>query len=384
MKKCSCNKWLICCLVVSFAVNILVLALDTIPLLYSRIDRVHEESAKGVTEEVVVEQALKMAMSDEIETVWNEPRGFTREMLSLIRGSNVDENFKRYNYPRAYLFCGLSEYLIKKNNLNKLEIVEREFSKLIDNQGNPAFPLDKVDQVPFGITSLNLYKCYQKDKFLVFADSLYAYLKESVNKKYDAILYRKNSKDQLDDVIGMVVPFLVEYYKVTNKEEVLLLAEKQLDFYVTYGVDRITFIPAHGFDLESKVKTGSINWGRGIGWYLLGLVYLNDATNGKYNVEYEGIVASLNKLKNEDGVWTQFPGSSTIYDASTTTMFLFGLSYSIDFRKEDVLSSIKLGSDGKVKSTSGDTYGLNSYSSSFGNSELSQGMLLLLLSKLNK
>ncbi len=376
------NKWLVGSLTISIVVNLLVLLVDVIPYFSSRLNIDLELSVKGISEDLIVEQALDMVASDEVVMEWSEPGGFTKTMIRWYRGG--DKTYKLYNYPKAYLFYGLSEYLIKVNNFQGLEKVKSRFDQLVDAHGDPVYCLDKVDQIPFGLTSLNLYKCNKTEKYLFFADSLYAYLKKSVDEKYGVILYRSGGNCQFVDVIGMVVPFLVEYYRTTQNIDALLLAEKQLDFYISYGIDKDTYIPSHGVNLETKVKTGSINWGRGIGWYLLGLVYLNDVTGGKYNKEYERIVESIINLKNEDGLWTQFPGSSEKYDASATTMFLLGLSYSDDFCKNNILSLIKIGSNGRVKCTSGDTYGLNWYSSSFGDSELSQGMLLLLLSRLIK
>jgi hypothetical protein len=49
--------------------------------------------------------------------------------------------------------------------------------------------------------------------------------------------------------------------------------------------------------------------------------------------------------------------------------------------KHEILSKLEnyINRDGEILQTSGDTYGVNRYSATFGKSELSQGMLLLLL-----
>lgn len=55
----------------------------------------------------------------------------------------------------------------------------------------------------------------------------------------------------------------------------------------------------------------------------------------------------------------------------------------LDFSpRKETLNSMKnyIAVDGAILQTSGDTYSFNNYSKSFGNSELSQGMLLLILS----
>src|SRR5690606_6752017 len=95
---------------------------------------------------------------------------------------------------------------------------------------------------------------------------------------------------------------------------------------------------------------------------------------------------SLSTLTNSEGLWSQFPGSNDTFDASTTTMILYGMSLGgyKEMNSQEVLEKLLpyLSVDGEILQTSGDTYGTNRYSNSFGLSELSQGMLLLLLSNL--
>ncbi len=72
------------------------------------------------------------------------------------------------------------------------------------------------------------------------------------------------------------------------------------------------------------MKIGSTNWGRGIGWYLIGLNEVK-RTNDFFRNEYKALSEVLIKLRNADGFWSQFLGSSEFFDASTTTMFLYCL-----------------------------------------------------------
>lgn len=92
-------------------------------------------------------------------------------------------------------------------------------------------------------------------------------------------------------------------------------------------------------------------------------------------------------VKISNNLYSQFPGSSEDFDASTSTMFLYSFNLSLHNKigKQEVLNlfSPYINKKGMLTNTSGDTYGPNRYSKSFGYSELSQGMLLLLLSKAN-
>jgi len=273
----------------------------------------------------------------------------------------------------------LTTLLINKKDNILLNSVKNSFDKLVDGNGRPTFNFDKVDQIPFGLTALNLYKVYGDLKYLLFCEILYDKLKEK-SKNDGIILYRENSSIQYNDVLGMVVPFLLEYALFKNDPKIRSFARAQIDYYIEYGVDKETYLPAHGFALDSKAKVGSANWGRGIGWYFLGLSLYHKGT-GELKKEYDELSKIINRLRTEEQLWSQYPGSSNKFDASSSTMFLYSL-YD-EMSKDDLYKLLckYISSDGAMLETSGDTYTVNEYSKSFGKSELSQGFLLLLLSK---
>lgn len=68
---------------------------------------------------------------------------------------------------------------------------------------------------------------------------------------------------------------------------------------------------------------------------------------------------------------------------STTTLFMYNMLLNQPFfTKNEAFSLLSpyIDKEGYILETSGDTYGINNYSQSFGKSELSQGILLLILS----
>jgi rhamnogalacturonyl hydrolase YesR len=278
---------------------------------------------------------------------------------------------------------GLTQYAISKKKPEIISEVTFEFDKFIDLNGKPNFNLDKVDQVPFGLTSLLLYNFNNDEKYLKFADEIFSFIKDQIDNK-QVVCYRSNIKVYFYDTLGMVVPFLVEYYKIVNSSEALSIARHQLWYYITNnGINKDNFLPFHGILRESSIQIGSSNWGRGIGWYLLGLSSFHKVT-GEFELEFAGLLKTLNTLKNSEGLWSQFPGSSNFFDASATTMIMYSMKNvdSNQFKNEEVLKLLKkyIAYDGSLLQTSGDTYSLNNYSKSFGKSELSQGLFLLILS----
>lgn len=372
-------------LTVSIIVNLIVFCYDFIPFFHDKFK--HKFSKEKVIsrdlqmfKDEVLTASLKAIKSKKSLMVWKEPKSISERFFNYIIYANGPK-YRNLNFPRAFLMQGLSEYLIRnKDNESNLNILKDNFDKLITNTGEPTFTLDIVDQVPLGIVALNLNEVYCDIKYSNFADIVFKMIENNFNEN-EIVLYRKNQKIMFYDTIGMIVPFLVKYHISKNNDKALEIAYQQVEFYVKYGVDRNTFIPSHAVHLETKIKLGSSNWGRGIGWYFLGLKELYEF-NGSFEKEYKGLSKILLDLKNEDNVWSQFPGSSIETDTSATTMFLYCLpKEAINIDKELINLNKFIDQEGFIEQTSGDTYGANRYSNTFGKSELTQGMLLLLLSK---
>lgn len=387
---------------ISLLANVITLSLDVIPRIYPVVKSRYfkEKTIKKIdssVERIVFDAALKMAKSSKVTMVWDEPKGVTNSLLNSKSIASTNE-FRKYNYPRAYLYYGLSNFLLRDKKNQKRESFKHLFDEsLIDERGNPRFDINRVDQVPFGMAALNLYKMYGKKKYLTFSHELYQYTVNSIDDVEGIVLYRREQPTVLNDVLGMVVPFLVEYAKITGSEEPLEIAKRQLEYYINYGVDKETYLPAHAINRKHLVKVGSANWGRGIGWYYIALSSFYKET-GLFEEEYKGLTQTLLSLKNSDGLWSQFPGSSEPFDASSTTLFLYAMmlnpplhtltTYTHKPSKgySETLQNLTnyISQEGVILHTSGDTYATNRYSSAFGKSELSQGMLLLIFSLLDK
>lgn len=366
----------------SIALNIAVISLDTVPFLWPKLKTkffpVETIKLGGDIEDKVVTRSIEMLDGKSV-SVWSDPGGFTKTIYDIIKSPHPS-GFKTYNYPKAFLYYGLSNYLVAKKDKAKLTMIKKSFDKILDAQGRPVFKLDKVDQIPYGLTAVNLYKIFGDKKYLNFCTIMYSETQKLKNSE-GIILYRENQPIQLSDVIGMIVPFLVEYGETFNNKNAINDARNQVQYYIKYGVDKETYLPTHGINIRAKIKVGPTNWGRGIGWYFIGLSHFYNAT-GEFKEEFDGLSETLVKVQTDDKLWSQFPGSSDYYfDASSSLMFLYSMNKKD--KNHHILNKLSkyISKDGSVLQTSGDTYGINDYSKSFGKSEMSQGFLLLLLSK---
>lgn len=371
----------------SIGINILVLSIDTIPYLAPKIkekffpSRTIKVDSSSNSEDLIVKSAIGMLKSKKTVTIWDEENGFTREIIKKLKKIKTKQSRKDQlnHYPRAFLYYGLTEYTIKKERLVILNEVKEEFDSFIDFQDD----LQRIDQVPFGLAALNLYEIYGDDKYLEFAGKIFNFILSQMDRN-GLVSYRKNQVITFPDTLGLIVPFLLKYRKYSDRDTTSI-ARDQMSYFIKFGVNKISYMPVHGVNRDNNIQVGSANWGRGIGWYFMALSYFYKDT-GEYENEYYGLIETLSKLKNQQGLWGQFPGSKDKFDASSTTMFLYSIIVNNlnKFSSNDIFKIFEgfISNEGIVLETSGDTYSLNSYSSRFGKSELSQGVLLLMLSEI--
>lgn len=326
--------------------------------------------AKNVPDSIVISRVLEASITmDGIEFSCEQPkRGLVYDIHEFISPSKSTNLFN--NYSKAFLYAGLSEYAVSYKDTAIISYLQSKLDSYVkDNK--LVYHLQEVDQVPIGIAYLNLYKLTSEDKYLLVSNHIYKWLLTKKEKESNIIYYRFGSSNQFVDGLGMFVPFLVEYSKVTNDSTAYVIAKDNMVEYYKYGVDKETGIPSHGYNKYTHLKVGSANWGRGIGWYVLALAYMPEIDSSKL----DNVLPTLSA--------TQFPETSSAFDSSTALMFQLYLQskgsrpYSIDFIKPYITQ------DGKVMRCSGDTYDFNNHSHIFGPAELANGLFLMLVSHNN-
>lgn len=383
------KKWyLYLTLIISIMVNLIFFKYDIFdPYLLPKINkRLHDQPLQtidGDTDSIISMKALEMFKGNKIHMIWDEEKGLSKKIFSK-KSLRENSDFQKYNFPKAFLMFGLVTYAVKNENNEFLLEISHEFENYIDKNGNPLFQLNKVDQVPFGLASLVLFTHTNDQKYLSFADHIFDFINTQLDEN-NMVVYRSHSKIYFYDTLGMIVPFLVKYFQVTGNEQAMILAKNQIKFYINNnGINKTNYMPFHGINKEFNVQVGSSNWGRGIGWYLIALAHFYKET-GYFEKELMGLLDTLMLLKNSEGLWSQFPGSSDKFDASSTIMIMYTIKYlnPRTYPNEEVLKALKnyLLKDGTILQTSGDTYSTNVYSRLFGKSELTQGILLLTLSQ---
>src|SRR5690554_4158801 len=217
----------------------LVFIYDVIPNMYPKILR-KISPVKPLTkvpdnyEQTILKAAFKMALSNKVTMVWEDRQeSFTQKILNSFNKRKSNVEFRKYNYPRAFLLLGILTYILKvedKKNLKKFKLM---FEEYITDGGIPSFTVNKVDQAPMGIVSLLLYNTYGEEKYLHFSKEIYEYINENLDKENGVIDYRSGAERVLNDMLGLTVPFLIEYGRSINDETIIELAKRQLEFYIS-------------------------------------------------------------------------------------------------------------------------------------------------------
>lgn len=335
----------------------------------------------------VITASLKMIKKRKTYMEMPEQTDFFKRLISLVI-KNPYSRLARYFYPKSYLLAGVVRYGIKTQDKNIVDTVEKVFSFYLNVDGTPNFKVDKIDQAPFGLVAIDLYRWTKNNKYKIFSDSIFHFIEKTTNDS-GLVLYNPNYARYYVDTLGMLCPFLMEYNQEFPNKRVLELALHNMNFYMENGLDTKSHLPFHAINLDTGLRLGPTNWGRGITWYLLGLYSIikntteqNNPYYANYLFELEAVHATLEKERKEN-LWTQFPGCERDFDASASVAYAYVFNEKnneeIDAQIMRVIKS-KTSITGLIDFTSGDSNGINRYSSSKSYSEFSQGMLLFYLS----
>lgn len=378
-------------LILSVIINLIFFSVDILPVWRQKIEKRQMQSSVGIAdnnelEKQIIEASMIMAKSEEHFMPFQEQAHFLDEIKKF---QNKKENSHPwFDHPKGLLFSGLTAYaMAKKDSLLMQEIANTFDNRILDNW-DQIKDMVIVDQIPFGVAALDLYLFSLDPKYKNFADELYLRMSELVtnNLGKSLIFYRKNqsNKAYIVDTLGMVCPFLIRYGNLFNQEASVKLAFEQLQYYTYHGLDKDSNLPSHAIYQTNDIKVGPHNWGRGIGWYFFPMSeYYKYVDKEIFNVELNGLLESLEVLKTEEGVWNQFPGTSNKFDASPTVMYMYGINniQPGTYSREKVYDLLKPHIyNGVIGPTSGGAFGINNYSRTFGQSELTQGIFLMLLS----
>ena len=200
------------------------------------------------------------------------------------------------------------------------------------------------------------------------------------------------------DTIGFISPFLVSYGLKFNIPEAIDLAVKQITEYQKYGMMEQEHIPCHTYNVHTKIPTGLFGWGRGLGWYALGLIdswyALPESHPHKKELERLVVATAQSAIRFQSGNggfhWLLFDEGSRLESSTAATMaWFFTLAAEIPEITDQCMIAIEKALDylqtvtrrsGAIDFSQGDTKGIGVYSQHFDILPFTQGFVLRTLS----
>ncbi len=323
---------------------LIVLAIDFIPQFNTWQSRIHigRYTSKEVWRDKLVQKSLQWLHKTPTIKVTDNDRLI---ILDILKG-----NYKRnaiQSWQQAALLLGLNDYATQNPNATVSKQINDFVQSKFDANGNWKTNPSEIDDIILAyailkVDTLDVTKC--KPAF----DFCYELILKL--KGVDGtIAYRKHNPDyRYVDTIGFVSPFLVRYGLLYSINEAVALGINQIEVFNQYGMLHNQFIPCHTYHLKTELPVGLFGWGRGLGWYAIGLIdvwlELTDSNSEKekltqYIISFAKIAM---QFQNKNGSWNWLVSSPEARaDSSTTATLAWFLANAstIESIKKDSINS---------------------------------------------
>lgn len=375
------------------SLGVLVLLIDFIPILKDWVGRIHigrydekETWNQSISSIGVkwINRTPKIKVTDNTRLV----------VIDMLKG-NYTKNAIQY-WQEAALLLGLGEYLKSKGKDDKVKKEIKEYLKKKFDQNGQW--IQKPEHVDAGILAYSILKLdfINSDDFKSAFDYTWTLIKNHIGED-GTVGYRKSMQNyRYVDTIGFICPFLVSYGIKYNNNECIDLAIKQIQEYERHGMLEKHNIPSHAYNIQTKTPLGLYGWGRGLGWYAIGLIdsWNELPQNNSYKKVLEQSVKkfaiSSLKYQQKNGAWNwTVSRNETRPDSSTTATlgyFMLNAAKIEEISKECLTSTDKAISylmtvtrrNGEVDFSQGDTKDIGVYSLLFNILPFTQGFCIRL------
>lgn len=318
-------------------------------------------------------------------------------VIDILRG-----NYKRdaiQHWQEAALVLGLSATYAKTKDENIKKEIERYIDRKIGAGGNWKNPITESDGVILGYALIQL-SWLDHQKLKPAYDALWKLMQE-LKAETETVSYKKHTqKYRYVDTIGFICPFLVAYGQKFDVPEAVDLAIKQFEEFNAHAMLGNQFIPCHTYTTDTKMPVGLFGWGRGLGWYAIGLIdawTMLDVAHPK-KAEMTSWVEKFARMcvrfqrSNGSWGWIVMQGSSRADSSTTATLGWFLLQASqIPMLSEEARNASEKSMqylmkvtrrDGAIDFSQGDTKGIGVHSQEFDILPFTQGFALRIVSML--
>jgi unsaturated rhamnogalacturonyl hydrolase len=315
-----------------------------------------------------------------------------RYILADILSGNYSKEAIQY-WQQAALVLGLGEeYKTTQNPEIKNKIDSFFYSTLSKGQGWKK-PITESDGVILAYAFLKISWINHIDYKKAY-DEIWQLMLDLKGEHQTVAYKKKNAKFRYVDTIGFICPFLIEYGQKFQVPEAVDLAIAQLEEFNQFAMLNDTFIPCHTYTTETKIPTGLFGWGRGLGWYAIGLIDAWTALENTHPkkqamtiwVERFAKMAMQFQRKNGSWGWIIMHDNARSDSSTTATLAWFlskassiqSIQHESEAAKEKALHYLMKVTrrDGAIDFSQGDTKGIGVHSQEFDILPFTQGFAL--------
>ncbi|KMK75031.1 glycoside hydrolase family 88 protein [Alkalihalobacillus pseudalcaliphilus] len=371
--------------------GIAVILTDVLPIFRDWLSRIHIGRFHNENQWMVAAKAIavkwlthtpKMKVTDQTRFV----------ILDILKGNYSKATIQ--HWQEAALLFGLSSYLEFNNNQEVQTKINEYVNKTFDSEGQWVKKPQHVDAaiLAYAVMKINFIKV---EKYQKAFDYIWELIQEHIGRD-GTVGYRKSMMDyRYVDTIGFICPFLVAYGVHFKKAECVDLAITQIKEFDLYGMMQSLYIPCHAYHVSNKIPIGLYGWGRGMAWYVIGLMdawlelpqsHMHKAYLGE---RIERLAESALQTQQDNGSWTWLMTRKEVRaDSSVTAVmawFLLNCSKvnspvqpNHNLAANKALSYLRTVTkkNGEVDFSQGDTKDIGVYSQLFNIMPFTQGFTL--------
>ncbi|UQZ85690.1 Glycosyl Hydrolase Family 88 [Paenibacillus konkukensis] len=258
---------LIVCLLL-FALIIVVILIDIVPIFKDWLSRIHigRFQDKQLWSRSITNVGIQWLNHTPQIKVTDNTRLVAIDMLK----GNYSKNSIQH-WQEASLLMGLAEYVKRSGDQEVKREIEKFLASKFDRDGEWV---EKPEQVDAAILAYAVMKLdfINTDHYKKALETTWELIRDHLGTD-GTVAYRKFMPNyRYVDTIGFICPFLVCYGLRYRQEACVDLAVKQILSYEKHGMLEGHHIPSHAYQIDNKLPLGLYGWGRGLGWFAIGLV----------------------------------------------------------------------------------------------------------------
>jgi colanic acid/amylovoran biosynthesis protein len=268
----------------------------------------------------------------QFDSVWAKVDNRLQSLLLGRIAPSVSPGWKS-----AFNALGLEQSHVTTGDEADIQALRSYFDPFIDEKGGWNTRLVRLDQTMAGYSLLYLAEVTHEQRYYTAAQSLASFLITGLKRASDGTLpYDPDSQFVLVDTLGMICPFLARYARITGDQAARDLSVHQLSCFIKENLDPASGLPYHGYQSGGAQRLGLQGWGRGTGWFLLGLIDTIAELPGEHpdaarlSQSFQDTVQFIQRYQRLDGHWSWVilqPVDSI--DSSTTALLGYAISRGI-------------------------------------------------------